>query len=99
MKKNLLELEEKNLSRSRLKKYYDYDDIEQKVTRDVANLFNILIDENYYKPIKTNSAFNNSYVDYESKGDKDKTLSTNECLNMIRTYLTDIINDHKTQGK
>ena len=75
MKKNLLELE-KNLSRSRLKKYYDYDDIEYKITRDVGNLFNTLIDENHYKPIKTNTAFNNSYVEYESKEDKDKTLST-----------------------
>ena len=75
MKKNLLELE-KNLSRSRLKKYYDYDDIEYEITRDVGNLFNTLIDENHYKPIKTNTAFNNSYVEYESKEDKDKTLST-----------------------
>ena len=75
MKKNLLELE-KNLSRSRLKKYYDYDDIEYKITRDVGNLLNTLIDENHYKPIKANTAFNNSYVEYESKGDKDKTLST-----------------------
>ena len=54
------------------------------------------IDEDYCKPIKTNDAFNNNYIEYESKGDKNKTLSVKEYLNMIRPYLRDIINDHKT---
>ena len=53
-------------------------------------------DEDYYKPIKTKSAFNGNYIDYESKGDKDKNLSPKEYLDMIRPYLSDIINDHKT---
>ena len=57
MKKNLLEL----------KKYYDYDDIKYKEIRDVRNLFNLSIDEDYYKPIITNDAL----------GDKDKTLMIN----------------------
>ena len=48
---------------------------------------------------KTVSAFNNNYIEYESKGDKDKTLSIKEYPNMIRPYLSDIINDHKTQGE
>ena len=30
---------------------------------------------------------------------ENKTLSIKEYLNMIRPYLKDIINDHKTQGK
>ena len=50
MKKNLLKLE-KNLSK--LKKYYDYDDIEYKEIRDVKNVFDLSIDEDYYKPLKT----------------------------------------------
>ena len=54
------------------------------------------IDEDYCKPIKTNDTFNNNYIEYESKGDKNKTLSVKEYLNMIRPYLRDIINDHKT---
>ena len=33
------------------------------------------IDENYYKPIRTKSAFNSNYIEYENKGDKDKNLS------------------------
>ena len=56
------------------------------------------IDEDYYKPIITNSTFNNNYIQYESKGNKDKNLSIKEYLDMIRPYLSDIINDHKTQG-
>ena len=32
-------------------------------------------------------------------GDKDKTLSFVEYLDMIRHYLSDTKNDHKTQGK
>ena len=45
---NLLELEE-NLFKS--KKYYDYDDTEYKGIRDVKNLIDLSIDEDYYKPI------------------------------------------------
>ena len=73
------------------------------------------IDEDYYKPIITNGAFitnnnnynynnynnnyNNNYIQYESKGKKDKILTTSEYLDMIRPYLSDIINDHKTRGE
>ena len=67
--------------------------------RDVKDLFYLSIDENYYKPIITNGAFNNNYIQHESKGNKDKILTTSEYLDMIRPYLIDIINDHKTQGE
>ena len=56
-------------------------------------------DEDYYKSIITNRAFNNNYIQYESKGIKDKILTINEYLDMIRPYLSDIINDHKAQGE
>ena len=59
------------------------------------NLFNG-IDEDYYRPIRTKNAFNGNYVQYESKEDKDKSLSPKEYLDMIRQYLSDIINNHKT---
>ena len=55
-------------------------------------------DEDYLKALKTNSIFNCSYIEYQSKGDKDKNLSPKEHLNMIRPYLSDIINDHKTMS-
>ena len=35
----------------------------------------------------------------KSRGDKDKTLSIKEYLSMIKPYLRNIINDHKTQGE
>ena len=95
IEKNLLKLEKRL---SKLKKYYDYDDVEYK-GRDVKNLFNLSINEDYYEPIKINDAFNRNYIEYESKGDKNKTLSIKEYLNMIRPYLRDIINDHNTQGE
>ena len=56
------------------------------------------IDEDYYKPIITKGAFNNNYIQYESKGNKGKNLSIKKYLNMIRLYLSDIMNDHKTSG-
>ena len=67
--------------------------------RYLRDLFDSSVSEDYYKPIIVNSAFNNNYIQYESKGDKDKTLAIREYLNMIRPYLTDMINDHKNQGE
>ena len=96
IEENLLELEE-NLFKP--KKYYDYDDTEYKEIRDVKDLFDLSIDEDYCKPIITNSAFNNNYIQYESKGNKGKRLTTNEYLGMIKPYLSDIINYQKTQGE
>ena len=37
-------------------------------------------EKDYYKPIKTKSAFNDNYIEYESKGDKDKNLSPRDIL-------------------
>ena len=53
----------------------------------------------YYKPIIVKGAFNNNYIKYESKGDKYKILTITEYLDMIRPYLVDMINDHKTQSE
>ena len=54
---------------------------------------------NYHKPIKTKGAFNNNYIEYESRGDKDKNLSPENYLNIIRLFLRDMINIHKTHGE
>ena len=45
-----------------------YDNIEYKGIRSIRNLFDLSIDEYYYKPIITNDAFSNNYIQYESKG-------------------------------
>ena len=42
------------------------------------------------------SYFNESYKYYESRGDTDKKLSPEQCLNMIKPYLSDLINENKT---
>ena len=55
--------------------------------------------EDYYKPIKINSAFNDNYMEYESRGDKDKKLSVKEYLYMIIPYLEKMINNHKAHGE
>ena len=70
IEKNLLELEE---SLSKLKRYYDYDGIKYKGIRDVKNLFDMSIDKDYYKPIRTINVFDNTnnYIEYESERDKD----------------------------
>ena len=65
----------------------------------MENLFNPSFDEDYYKVIRTNSAFNRNYIERESKGVKDKILQVIEYLKMIRPFLGDIINYHKTQGE
>ena len=43
-------------------------------------------------------AFNGNYIQYESRGNKGKNLSIKKYLDMIKPYLSDIINDHKTKG-
>ena len=95
IERNYTELEE-NLSKTR--KYNDYDDTEYNGIRDVKDLFDLSIDGDYYKPIITNGACNNKYIQYETKGDKGRNLSLKKYLNIIRPFLRDITNDHKTHS-
>ena len=60
-------------------------------------MFDLSISEDYYKPIIVNSAFNNNYIQYESKG--DKILTIEEYLSMIEPYFVDMINDYKNKGE
>ena len=53
-------------------------------------------DDDYYKPILVESSFKNNYKYYESRGDKDKKFSVKQYLYKIMPYLSDLINDHKT---
>ena len=56
-------------------------------------------EEDYYKPIKINGAFNDKYIEHQSNGDEDKILSDKEYINMIRRYLSSIINDYQDEWK
>ena len=42
--------------------------------------------------------FNSNNIKYESIGDKDKNLLIKEYIDIIRPYLSDIINNHQAQG-
>ena len=57
------------------------------------------MDEDYYKPIIVNGAFSNNYIQYESRGNKDKILTVDEYLDIIRPYVRDMISDYKTQSE
>ena len=56
-------------------------------------------EKNHYKTKKIVSAFNNNNIQYKSIGDKDKSSSIREYIDIIRPYLIDIINNRKTQGE
>ena len=44
-------------------------------------------------------AFNDDYVEYESRGDKDKNSSPKDYLDIIKPFLRDMINNNKAYGK
>ena len=44
-------------------------------------------EENYYKPVSVNNFWSNNYIEYESNGDTNKTLSVEEYFNKISPYL------------
>ena len=92
IKKSLEKLQEN------FEKYHNKDDQNYKGIRYKENLFN-KIDEDCYKPTKTKDAFDNNYIEYESRGDKDKNLSSDDYLDIIRPYLRDMINYHKSLTK
>ena len=103
IEESLFKLEERL---SNFKKYRPQDDFEHTNIKDIRNVFNRdalnkiafnqSIDEDYYRSIRIKSAFNDNYIEYESKGNKDKNLSPKEYLDMIRPYFSDIINNYET---
>ena len=48
-------------------------------------------EDNYHKPATVGNFWNNSYIEYESSGDRNKNLSVREYLGKIKPYLRDII--------
>ena len=91
---NLYELVNK-LNKKEKYRYHDHDDLDYHGIRDIENLFDANNNEDYYKTILVKSSFNESYKCYESRGDKDKKLSIEQYLDMIKLYLSDLINENK----
>ena len=50
-------------------------------------------EEDYYKPVRVSNFWSNNYIEYEINSDRNKTLSVEEYLNIVRPYLKDIINN------
>ena len=79
-----LSLEKKNIieeigNLSRLEK--ETRAIENRLLRDINNLFKDEykeVEENYYKPVKVSNFWSSNYIEYESNGDKNKTLSVED---------------------
>ena len=58
-------------------------------------MFDNIDDDDYYKPILVKSSFDENYKYYKSRGDKDKKLSIEQYLGMIKPYLSDLMNENK----
>ena len=69
------------------------------ITYGLEKLNNEQDDLDYYMPKEVKSAFDGGYVLYESNGDKDAKLSIDGYFNIIKPYLKDMIDDHKTKGE
>ena len=75
--------------------------IKDKILRDIQNLFEHEEEENYYKPVRASNFWKNTCIENQSNGDRNKTLSVEEYLIKIRSYLKDITITSKnlTHGK
>ena len=70
--------------------------IKDRILRDTKNLFeHEKEEENYYRPVRVNNVWSNNYIEYESNGDSNKTLSVEEYFNKTRLYLKDSRNNLK----
>ena len=77
-----------NNALEKLQKYQD------NITYGLDYLFN---EEDYYKPTEVKSAFDGSYMLYESRGDKDAKLALYQYFDKIKPYLKDMIDGYKSK--
>ena len=64
---------------------------------DLYGLDKVYNYNDYYKPIKTNSAFSDRYLFYVSNGDNNSSI--NEYFDKIRPVLSELIDYQKAQGE
>ena len=77
-------------------RYYHRHDPDYYGIRDTKVLLGEVDEKDYYKPILVKIVFKGNYKYYESRGDRNKSLSVKQHLHMIMPYLRDMKNDHKT---
>ena len=86
--------------------YRDRDDLDYYGIRGIESLLGDVDVDDYYKPLLVKTAFKEDKEDetgyriayklYKSRRDKDRTSSSEQYLVKIKTYLRDLINEHKT---
>ena len=88
-----MRLEAKKNKKNKIKKIRLKDNIlkptKHRTIRDIKKLFEHE-KEYYYKPVRVSNFDCNNYIEYESNGDKNKTLSIKEHLDETELYLKDI---------
>ena len=96
--KNMLRNDERYLKdlKKDLDKLQKY---QHNITYGIDYLFNELDEVDYYEPKEVKSAFDGSYILYESKTDEDARLSIDEYFDIIRPYLKDMIDSHKARNE
>ena len=63
------------------------------IIRYIRSIFEY--EEDYYKPVTAGNFWSNSYIEYNSDGDRNKTLSVEEYCNKIKPYLKNVIKNLK----
>ena len=74
----------------RLKK--ENEAIKDRMIRNIANQSEKEKND-YYKPVRVRNFWSRNYIECESNGGRNKTLSIEEYVNKIRPHLKDIIKD------
>ena len=67
--------------------------IKDRIITNIRTLLEEQEEKGCYKPKRVRNFWNNSYIEYESNWDKNRTLSLDEHLNKIEPYLRNIIID------
>ena len=86
-------LKKLNNNFKKLNKYHD------NIKYGLDYLLNEVNEEDHYEPKEIKSAFDGSYVLYESRGDKDNKLAIYEYFDKIKPFLKDMIDDYKSKDE
>ena len=57
-----------------------------RIIRDIRILFEHKEEEICYKPVRVDKPWSNNYIEFDSNGERNKTLSVEKYLNKIRPY-------------
>ena len=77
----------------------DYYDLQYQSTTDISQLIHPIVIDKYYEPELIASAFDKNYERYQINGDKNKELSFNEYLNIVRANVQELIDKKEILGE